>query len=120
MMAKDDVVIQFRKPSATDKPDPNKSVRERGRIQAIVNSVNDEKDAFFVSDYCARFPQATVQSVFSILKACGYIISIAQTGQRGKYIRRDTYEQSQLESMKSEIVKLKDENKRLESMLSIV
>lgn len=74
----------------------NGEVRQKGRIAAIINEIKAEEGFFYLSDYVQKFPPATVQGVFSILRTWGVIRSVSgfcidQHGnrkmERGKYIK---------------------------------
>ena len=97
-----------------------KQERGKGTIQKIVDSIMKEEGPFYSSDYTEKFPPATVQGVFSILKASGQIISIAGAVQdefgnsrveRGKYVRREVAENAELK-------RLREENSRLQAELA--
>jgi hypothetical protein len=92
--------------------------RSKGQIQAITSAIKEEEGFFYLSDYVQKFPPATTQGVFSILKAYGDIISVSGTiedahgnrrVERGKYIRREVAENIELKRAKEEIEQLRAE-----------
>lgn len=100
-----------------------KQNREKGRIQAIVDSIKNEPGFFYSYEYVAKFPPATVQGILSVLKAYGVIMSVAgetvdangnRRVERGKYIRTELIEKN---AMAKEIEMLKNEVNELRSLL---
>jgi hypothetical protein len=92
-------------------PAPKTQERKRGRIADIVSAIQSEKAEFYLADYVTKFPPATVQGIFSIAKALGYIVSVS--GQyrdhngstrvaRGKYVRRDVFDSQRVDVLTKE------------------
>lgn len=101
-----------------------KQEREKGRINAIVESIKNEQGFFYLSDYVAKFPPATVQGMFSVLKAYGVIVSVAgsiedangnRRVERGKYIRKEVLENVELQQANERIAQLEAELAALRS-----
>ena len=94
-----------------------KQEREKGRINAIVESIKGEQGFFYLSDYVAKFPPATTQGVFSILKAAGVIVPVAgqiivdgkPRMERGKYILKEVLENVELQQANERITQLEAE-----------